>query len=91
MFLNLIILWLLVYIWYDIIKNWNPIMGFLLIIIWTLLSIFNKYNYFLLLISSIYFFFDYTLNYWIKKDEIQKKVNKKLEEKNNIDIIKYLV
>ncbi len=89
--LNIIILWLFIYIWYDIIKNGNPFLWFLVIIFGTIAWFIWKYNYFLLLLSTIYFFFDYTLNYSLKKEEIQKKVNKRLQEKDNMDIIRYLV
>lgn len=89
--LNIIILWLFIYIWYDIIETWNPFLWFLVIIFGTIAWFIWKYNYFLLLLSTIYFFFDYTLNYSLKKEEIQKKVNKRLQEKDNMDIIRYLV
>jgi len=91
MVLNLFIIWLFIYIWYDLVKNWNPMLWFLIIVVWGLWSIFSKYNSILLLFSSVYFFFDYTINYSTKKEEIQEKVNKRLKERNNDDIIKFLV
>jgi len=91
MFLNLLIILLLLYLWYNFLVEWNPVLWFFLIFLGLLSSFLNKYNSILFLFSSLYFLYDYIVNYAIKKEEIQKKVNKKLKEQNTTDIIKYLV
>jgi len=91
MFLNFVILSLLLYLWYSFLVKWNPVLWFFLIFLGLASSLFSKYNSIFFLFSSLYFLYDYTVNYAIKKEEIQQKVNQKLKEQNTTDIIKYLV
>jgi len=91
MILNILIFWLLFYIWYIIIKTWNPILWWLFILFSFIVGIIYKYNYILIFISFVYITIDYMINYKYKRKKIKEKVNKELKEKKQTEIIKYLI
>lgn len=91
MFLNTIIFMLLLYLWFNSLYKWNPLLWFFLIFLGLIIWVLSKYSSVLFFFWFVYFLWDYTVHYSLKKWEIQTKVEKKLEEEQMSDIIKYLV